>query len=383
MPAPNHLRCFFSRSFFAVLLAFWCGASFAQKTTIYKNVFNRDTLTSGFKPKAGSDPNYRIYIGVAYNIVKRSPNKNPYAASHTIGLNYSFSENSFHPYYESFFPQALGPWGVDFKVGYDQIRRANYFGMGNETPRGPFPIRYHWLRSHHQYASLGIVRPFGTDHRVTLSALYDGIQVLNDENRFIGKSRGTIDSAEFNWQYFVGPQLAYAYAHLDNAILPTKGVVVRSAISYQGNLKRSGHSFARYLADAEMYVPLSSEFSYALKTGVATLTGNPDFYQYNVIGGNTLRGYHRWRFYGKTAFYGQNELRWTRAVDASGLNGHFGLFALYDIGRVWLPGESSDKLHFGYGAGIILAPLDKVRMSLAYAISNEDKRFHFTMGRFF
>ena len=165
--------------------------------------------------------------------------------------------------------------------------------------------------------------------------------------------------------------------------MPTKGFKLNAGASYQGNLHRGGHSFARYTADGEAYFPLSPEFSYLLKGGIATLSGSPDFYQYNVIGAGNLRGYHRWRFYGKTAFYNQNELRWIRTVDHGSLYGRYGLFALYDIGRVWMPGESSNKLHFGYGAGLILSPLDKVRISVAYAISNEDKRIHFSAGKVF
>src|SRR5205085_5640838 len=116
--------------------------SFSQKTSIYKVIENKDTVTSGFKPKVGSDHNYRIYVGVAYSIVKHKNGKVPYSASHTIGLNYSISENSFHPYYESFFPQAFGKWGFAFKLGYDQVRRANYFGLGNETHKTTNNIRF-------------------------------------------------------------------------------------------------------------------------------------------------------------------------------------------------------------------------------------------------
>lgn len=367
---------------FTILLLIGCSVSFCQKTSIYKNVENKDTVIRGFKPKAGSDPNYRIYVGVAYSIVKHAGGKNPYAASHTVGLNYSLSENSFHPYYESFFPEVFGKWGITFKGGYDQIRRANYFGLGNETHRINPDIRFNWVRSHHQYVALGFGRELGEKQKINLSLLYDGIQVLNDKNRFISKSNGTLDTAEFNWQYFVGPRLSYTYSVLNDPELPTKGIELKAAAEYQGNLKRGGHSYARYSADADIYVPLSSEFSYVLKGGLSTITGNPDFYQYNVIGANIVRGYHRWRFYGKTAFYNQNELRWIREFDGS-IRGRFGLFGLYDVGRVWMPGESSNKLHFGYGAGIILSPYGKVTVTAAYAISNEDKRFHFSAGTAF
>lgn len=363
---------------------FFFQKSFGQQTSIYKNIDRKDTVIRGFKPSAGSDRNYRIYAGMAYSIVKYSRTKTPYAASHTIGLNYSLSENSLHPYYQTLFPEVFGNWGVFSKTGYDQIRRANYFGMGNEARRTSDNIRFHWVRSHHQYGALGLTRSFANLHQIDWSLLYDAVQVLDDKDRYISKNRGTIDPAEFNWQYFAGTRLSYSYLRVDNRHLPTRGLAVNSAVGYQANLNRSGHSFARYSTDLEAYFPFSKEISYAFKTGLSTLSGNPDFYMYNIIGGNTtLRGYHKWRFYGKTAFYNQNELRWITAVNRGSVYGHFGVLGLYDLGRVWLPGETSDKLHFGYGGGLILAPLDKVNFTVVYAISNEDRRFHFTATRTF
>src|SRR5207253_1804493 len=114
--------------------------------------------------------------------------------------------------------------------------------------------------------------------------------------------------ADFDWQYFLGSRLSYTYVRLNNIVLPTKGVVFNTAVSYQESLKRAGHSFARYSTDLQAYIPLRSSFFYVLRTGLSTLTGNPDFYNYNAISVQVIRGFRRWRFYGKTAFYSQNEL---------------------------------------------------------------------------
>lgn len=354
----------------------------AQKTTTFGPGDLKDTVTSGFKPNAGSDRYYRIYVGASYNIVKYKGGKQPYAASHTLGLNYSITENSFHPYYENFFPQAVGSWDLAFKAGYDGIRRVNYYGLGNETQRQSNSNRFNWLRMHHQYAALGIGRRIAGVHQLDLDFLYDGVQVLNDENRYIAKSRQTIDPAEFNWQYFLGSRLRYSFIKVDNPAFPTKGMELTGTAAYKENLQRSGHSFARYTGDFSAYIPLFSDFTYVLRTGVATLSGNPDFYQYNTIGGTkTVRGYHWWRFYGKTSFYNQNELRWVVPIQRGSISGHFGLLSFYDLGRVWMPGENSNKLHYGYGLGVILAPLDKFVVTFVYGISNEDRRTNTSLGK--
>lgn len=363
------------------LLAFSTLCS-AQESTIYGPSDKKDTVTSGFKPNAGSDRFYRIYVGAAYNVVKYRHNKVPYAASHSIGINYSITENSFHPFYEGLFPQAIGQWGLSVKAGNDGIRRTSFYGLGNETKRLSDNNRFNWVRTHHQYADVGISRLFSGKQELSFGLLYDGIQVLNDENRFIAKNRQTIDPEDFKWQNFLSGRVRYTYSHVDNTALPTRGLQVTGTALYTESLKRRGHSFTRYTGDLDAYLPLSPSFTYIFRTGLATLTGRPDFYQYNTIGGTyTLRGYDWYRFYGKTSFYNQNELRWLRSVEIGTITGKFGLMAFYDLGRVWQPGESSGKMHYGYGLGLILAPMDRVVFTLMYGISNEDRRINTILNR--
>jgi hemolysin activation/secretion protein len=258
----------------------------------------------------------------------------------------------------------------------------NYYGLGNETKRLTTDNRFNWMRTRNQYASIGLSHRFAKYHTINWNVLYDGIQVLNDENRYVAKTRSTIDPAAFDWQYFLGNRLSYTYTNVNNEAFPTKGIDVTTAAGYTENLQRSGHSFARFTTDLDAYLPLSQTFSIAVRTGAATVTGNPDFYQYSTIGGGrTVRGYRRWRYYGKTAFYNQNELRWVTDVDRGSVYGHFGFLAHYDLGRVWLPGEVSDKLHTGYGAGVIIAPFDKVWVTTVYSFAEEERRFHFTFKK--
>ena len=84
-------------------------------------------------------------------------------------------------------------------------------------------------------------------------------------------------------------------------------------------------------------------------------------------GGKTLRGYRRSRFFGKTTMYSQNEIRWVKNVKSYLYNGKFGLLALYDVGRVWMPAEKSNTRHSGVGGGIILSPYNRTTVAAGYA----------------
>ena len=119
-----------------------------------------------------------------------------------------------------------------------------------------------------------------------------------------------------------------------------------------------------------------------IRAGGTTLTGNPEFFQYNRIGSSeTLRGHQRDRFYGNSTAYNQNELRWMHDVRSKIYNGKITFFGLYDVGRVWLKNEKSDKWHTGYGAGIMLSPFNKITVSAAYAFSAEDQSLHLNLHK--
>jgi hemolysin activation/secretion protein len=100
-------------------------------------------------------------------------------------------------------------------------------------------------------------------------------------------------------------------------------------------------------------------------------------------GGQNLRGFHRQRFYGKTSFYNDNELRWIPDVNAYIFKGKIGLIGFVDNGRVWMPSENSNEWHLGYGGGLLISPFNKLSATIYYGISEDDRLIHIRLGRFF
>jgi outer membrane protein assembly factor BamA len=129
---------------------------------------------------------------------------------------------------------------------------------------------------------------------------------------------------------------------------------------------------------------MSREFTFAMRAGAATLFGDPDFYHLNRLGGNAeLRGYERERFYGKSIFYTNTEIRWLTNTKNYFFNGRAGLVGFYDIGRVWMPGEKSSLWHDGYGMGVILIPFNKITLTGMYGLSSEGDNLFFRAELFF
>lgn len=125
-----------------------------------------------------------------------------------------------------------------------------------------------------------------------------------------------------------------------------------------------------------------SKFSIASNNGITSVSGTPEFYQYaSVGGGQNLRGYRRDRFWGQTAFFNSNELRWITNFKTYLMNGRIGLIGFVDDGRVWMAEEKSDKWHIGYGGGFLLAPFNLFSGSVTYGMSEEGGLIHIRINR--
>jgi hypothetical protein len=329
----------------------------------------------------------RIHIGLGYKVEKEKWRKQPFGYSQEVNVKYSLMENAFSAEYKGIFTEAIGKWNLALYANYDWIRWINYFGVGNETERvfrGKEYRDYYRMRTRQLLTSVGLNRNFAEYHNVGVYGFYQTYDIVKDNGRYVAEHPTNSNGDDYNQKDFAGARLDYLFQNVNDLILPTKGVKFVSSVSYTHDIKESERSFGRFTSALTVYLPLSGSFGYYLKTGGATLTGTPEFYQLNVIGGGqTLRGYRRYRFYGKTIFYAQNELQWIRNVRGNFFNGRAGLLGLVDIGRVWYPGEKSDRLHMSFGGGFILAPFNKISVAATYAGSKEDATINFRFGRTF
>jgi hemolysin activation/secretion protein len=90
-----------------------------------------------------------------------------------------------------------------------------------------------------------------------------------------------------------------------------------------------------------------------------------------VGGGTTVRGYAEQRFAGRRGAYGNAELR-LLAVHLP--FGDLGILGLVDAGRVWIPGESSDRWHAAAGGGLWLAWQHRRDHTLSIAAARSPER---------
>jgi len=315
-----------------------------------------------------------IHAGLKYGIEKQQFRKYAFGHKQEFAARYSITEGAFSFGYKGIFTRLIGSWNLLLDANYDLVRWNNFFGIGNETDMVVSNRDYNRVRSKELYAGIGIEKTFASYHHAVITVYYQAIHILNDPGRFLAKQNPLPEV--FANEKFGGAKAAYYFRRLNNNIVPTKGIRFDAGINYMQKLDHADSAVANFSSELKIYLPLSSSFILALKTGGAALTGKPEFYQLNKLGGgNTLRGFRKYRFYGKTMFYNQAELQFIRNVKTCFFSGKAGLIALYDLGRVWQPEETSNTWHYGYGGGIMLAPFNKISITVFYAISQNEKDY--------
>jgi hypothetical protein len=326
----------------------------------------------------------RFYLRFGYQIQRQHWRKYPFGFDHKLYANYSISQGDYSIGYEGIFTQFPGNWNLLLNANYDRVVDTHFFGIGNETVRETSDNNYYDLRRNDFVASAGLGNNFLFHHRIAVYGYYNFVDLLIDKEGFIKDHLSAFNPRSFERKHYVGAEAEYGYEKLDNPVVPTKGMGFTAAVRYAHNLKEKDKDFTRYSASAGVYIPLIRNISLGLKAGGATVEGNPEFFQLNELGGSRLlRGYVRERFFGKTSFYNGNELQWIRDFKSYFWNGKLGLFAHFDQGRVWQPGENSSKWHRGYGGGLIMVPFNKMAFSASYSLSAEDRVIHVRVGKFF
>ncbi|MDB5250009.1 MAG: hypothetical protein JWQ40_4403 [Segetibacter sp.] len=354
-----------------------------------------DTAIHGFKyfsylydknsvgPALNFNNEDRLYVGVNAKLMHHAWRKLPFAYHHAVGLNYSISQNAFSAVYHGIIPELIGKWDLLLNGNYDAVRWTKFFGLGNETPFLTNDNDFYRLRSEEWSASVGINHKF-KHNDITVSTFFQSIRLINDQERFVSKTYTPAFPAIYNVNNFGGAKISYKFVHVNDSVVPVKGFVFSGNVTYANNISQSNSSFTDYSARLQFYIPLLPKLSLAVRTAAQTMAGNPQLYQYASVGGpETIRGYRLDRFWGKTAFFDANELRYITKVRSYIFNGKAGLLAFFDQGRVWMPGEKSNTWHSGYGGGILLAPLDKVQIVVTYGISEELKLFQLRVGKSF
>lgn len=324
----------------------------------------------------------RFYFGIGYRFGRHRWRHYPFIFDQALYLRYSATQNAVSLLYDANFYQAIGKWNARLTAFQDFVRWTNFYGLGNETRNEAGNNQYYRLRTNEFQGSFGVNRAFNKHHLVDLTASFSAIEIINDSGQYVSDNYVPNQLYFFEHHRFVGARIGYTYQNVDDMVTPTKGVMLYGGAAYTQSIDKKDQGFATYNAIGQIYIPLAGKFSLSIRSGVNAVDGKPEFYQYASTGGSqTLRGYRRDRWWGKTTFYNSNELRWITDFRSYIMNGKFGIVAFFDDGRVWMPGENSTTLHTAFGGGIMLSPFNLASLSLTYGQSSEAGLIHVRLNR--
>lgn len=330
----------------------------------------RTNLLSNTMPLANIEinPDEGVLLGLGFKYTHQEGfRKLPYNDVQQVFVSHSFSTNAFKIKYNGEWVQAVGDANLLMQFQANSPGNINFFGRGNETvfdKTGDYRTFYRTRFNTVQFdPALQWVSKSGTSLSVGPSFQYYSLDVDDNKGRLITNPLRTNSDDSYTFdkrKLFAGVILNFTSDKRNNRILPAWGSYVNIKLQGYAGLNSYSNTFTQLIPQVALYKSLNTQGTIVLadRVGGGITLGKTAFYQSLFLGGqDNLMGYRLYRFAGQYSFYNNLELRIKLFNFASYIvPGQAGLLGFYDVGRVWVKGEHSDKWHNGAGGGIYIAP---------------------------
>ncbi|HEX8277382.1 MAG TPA: BamA/TamA family outer membrane protein, partial [Segetibacter sp.] len=338
---------------------------------------------------------YTLDQGTMYraglNYEKHGFRKEPFAEKHLVSVNYSTARHSFMLEYSGYLTKVI----KDNDLSIDLVSRGpknvtNFFGTGNETPfisTERSKIDYYRNRYDLFSADVRLRRRVSKSVGVSAGVIgqYYTSSALNNTTHFFEKYNTSHPDENIFSNRLYGGIVAGAVVDTRNeGIFASKGIFWNTEVTVLNQFNGARLSTGSILSELNFYIPLSRDSNVVIanRIGGGTTVGSPAFYQQMQLGGSrTLRGFHTFRFTGKSMFFHNLDLRCKLFDFTSYLfPGSIGVVGFNDIGRVWVPGEASNKWHHGYGGGMYIIPAELILVQAVFGHSVEGTFPYISIG---
>jgi hypothetical protein len=335
-----------------------------------------------------------LFVGLGLLLKRPGFRKLPWAATHQFTANVALRTGAFSFGYEGNFAQVIGPFDLQLHAAVQAPNYVrNFYGLGNDTklaPDEPASAAYYRVRFRNLALAALLRRQLSTRSLVFAGPVYQGVEVEEQPGRILDQNPDPRlhPSTLFQAKQYLGVRVGYELTSLHARAELPQGLAGQVELLSQRPLTTS----ARPLTQLNASLALYRSFRFPLRLTLATRFGGTvnfsddyEFFQAATLGGlSTLRGFGRTRFAGRQSAYNNTEVRLQLARFRSYLlPATFGIMAFHDVGRVWVPGETSATWHRGYGPGLWLAPMPQVVLAAMYGISAEGRLPLIRLGFFF
>lgn len=332
----------------------------------------------------------QLLLGLGFNSTTHGFRKEPYKTDQKLSTLASPSLSAYQANYRGVFNELFFKNDLIVNAKFVSPTLNNFFGYGNETVLDKSKDREYY-RVRYKYVEADILVRKRKFEFLELSAGPSYYHYFNDyddnRERILDKPAiiGTDSASIYTPKHYLGGKLKMDINYINNTVFPSRGITWYTEFTSLKGLTDNSSNLTKLTSDMTIYATVSdqSRVTTVLRAGAGKIySNNPEYFQMLTLGTNNyMRGFRKNRFSGTSLVYGSAELRVKLFKSKSYiLPGDVGIIGFYDVGRVWITGERSNKWHSSYGGGLYFVPYNLVMVSAAIGFSEEDRLFNFTLG---
>jgi Omp85 superfamily domain len=300
---------------------------------------------------ASYSPNVGLLLGLGILHTRFGFRALPPSTRLLAEVEYATSASSYRVDLAGEFRQPLAPSTLNVELRASGLELIRFYGVGNTTaasqPDSVYDVRQRLVR-----VVPSITVPLAPRVRLTAGPVLQHSHLPSDPGTLVATTGPYYGGGEFGQ---VGARIVLELDKRDLPATPAAGALLSVGAAWYPAIWDVARPFGSVWGKASTYVSAGDPpaVTLALGAGGAAVSGTVPLQELVYVGGaTTVRGYDEQRFAGRRGAYGNVELR----VNAGWLPfGDVGILGLADVGRVWVPGESSDRWHTAAGGGLWLA----------------------------
>jgi hypothetical protein len=320
---------------------------------------------------------YGMLFKVGMSRVEYGFRRDPYATELTLSAAVA-TRNRFDLALEYDYRFENSTRHVNTRVFGTSFDVMHFYGLGNNTNDSSGADYY---RVQRELVSLEpmLVQRFGRNFNVAVGPMGRYSQTGANEQRFIGTMPELYGAGGFG-QVGIGLRVDWDNRRgmsLDS--VEQLDALAGARVEASGWLYpklwdvRSAYAAAHFVGRAYVPTGVIPNAMLAVQAGGRKVWGDYPWFDASFIGGEeSLRGWRAQRFAGDASLYGSAELRMYLTNFELLVPQLFGVYGLFDVGRVWVAGESPQGWHTGYGGGVWLGFLGaRYLLSASFVASKE------------
>jgi hypothetical protein len=353
-------------------------------------------------PQFGYEKDVGVYVGTGVVHTRYGFRKHPWASKHSLSAAWASEANQPRVRYEGRVRPENSKVTAELDIIASGIEILRFNGFGNEVDFDGSDKFFRVRNQQYRFApSLRV--PIWNDRFdvafgpwVEYSRTKNGDRLIDVLDPY-GAGKFGSTGLFLNFQY--DTRETVPDANLDLALplhskiaagYPTSGLLfdVTGEVSPEiWDVDRTYGSIAGSLS-GYLSVGENARATLGVRVGGKATFGRTPYFAAAYIGGGgsftgdaTVRGYRAQRFAGDESVFVNTDLRILIGRVKLIFPGDYGVLGFFDVGRVFLDGESSDDWHPSGGGGLWFSPLTRTNtISLSVAASSEDTLFYVRVG---